>query len=110
MKSENSVTPEDLYIEQLREVVDELNGKVAKLREALSEISKGEGAYSMDPMEHAKNTIENLTSLAKETLKSIYHDNSNKETTQSRQGQRSGRGSSRLRDHGLRTLQIHEGE
>lgn len=39
------------------------------LIEALEEISRGEGAYNEDRLEHANNTIENVKSIAIETLK-----------------------------------------
>lgn len=35
-----------------------------KLEVALQEIAKGEGAFSRDPLEHAKNTIENMKAIA----------------------------------------------
>lgn len=43
--------------------------KYNALIEALEEISKGEGAYNEDKFEHANNTIENMKSIATETLK-----------------------------------------
>ena len=42
--------------------------KYNDLIEALHEISKGEGAYNEDRLEHANNTIENMKSIANETL------------------------------------------
>jgi hypothetical protein len=38
---------------------------VATLQEALSEIEKGEGRYSRDPLTHASNTIEDMRELAR---------------------------------------------
>ena len=43
--------------------------KYNALMEALKEISKGEGAYNEDKLEHANNTIENMKSIATEALK-----------------------------------------
>ena len=42
----------------------------ARLRAALEEIAKGEGAFSRDRLEHATNVIENAIELAKEALRS----------------------------------------
>ena len=42
--------------------------KHSALIKGLHEISKGEGAYNEDRLEHANNTIENLKSIANETL------------------------------------------
>jgi hypothetical protein len=38
---------------------------VATLLKALSEIEKGEGRYSRDPLTHASNTIEDMRELAR---------------------------------------------
>jgi hypothetical protein len=38
---------------------------VATLRQALTEIEKGEGRYSRDPLTHASNTIEDMRELAR---------------------------------------------
>jgi hypothetical protein len=43
---------------------------VATLQEALSEIEKGEGRYSRDPLTHASNTIEDIRALATAALAS----------------------------------------
>lgn len=42
-----------------------------KLREALEEIKKGDGAYDMDKLKHASNCIENMISIAEKALKEI---------------------------------------
>ena len=42
--------------------------KENKLLEVLKEISKGEGAYSIDPLEHAGNTITNMKSIADKAI------------------------------------------
>lgn len=39
-----------------------------KLLEALKEISKGEGAFDVDQLEHASNCIENMKSIANEAI------------------------------------------
>lgn len=46
-----------------------LEAEIAALREALTEISKGEGAYRLDPLEHASNTIDSMKNLALSALK-----------------------------------------
>ncbi len=43
--------------------------EVERLRAALEEISEGKGAYSMDPLEHAGNCIDDMKELAREALK-----------------------------------------
>jgi hypothetical protein len=42
--------------------------ELAKLREALREISMGKGAYSDDRLEHAANTIDDMKRLALQAL------------------------------------------
>lgn len=49
--------------------IDKQAAEIARLREALKEIQKGEGAYSTDQLEHAGNTIENMKNIAREALK-----------------------------------------
>lgn len=39
-----------------------------RYKEALQEITKGEGAYNTDPLIHASNTIENMIEIAKNAL------------------------------------------
>ena len=39
-----------------------------RLKETLEEISKGEGVYSLDQLQHARNTIEAMKRLADEAL------------------------------------------
>jgi hypothetical protein len=41
------------------------------LRTALTEIAKGEGPFSRDPLEHAGNTIDAMKKLASEALRSV---------------------------------------
>ena len=41
------------------------------LLEALKEIAKGEGAFSLDPLKHARNTIENMKFLAEQAIKTV---------------------------------------
>jgi len=50
-------------------VVEEKEAEIKQLREVLEEISKGEGRYSMDKLEHASNTIEDMKELAINALK-----------------------------------------
>lgn len=49
------------------------------LAESLREISKGEGAFSRDPFEHAANTIENAVNIATTAL--AAHAEARKERT-----------------------------
>jgi len=51
---------------------------LAKCREALEEIKLGAGPYSMDPMEHASNTIEAMKELANKALALITGGRRNK--------------------------------
>lgn len=48
--------------------VAELEAEVERLRGALREISKGEGTFSRDPLEHAENVIENQVDIAERAL------------------------------------------
>lgn len=43
--------------------------QIKDLTEALEEISRGEGAYDMEPLKHAGNVIDNLVGIAKQALK-----------------------------------------
>ncbi len=45
--------------------------KKKRLIELLEEIIEGKGAYSLDRLEHASNTIKNMKSLAKEALEIV---------------------------------------
>ena len=54
-------------VKQADELVDVLNGAVG-MREALQEITRGEGAFSRDPLKHAENTIESLMAIAEAAL------------------------------------------
>lgn len=42
--------------------------RIAHLERALHEISLGKGAFSLDPLEHAKNAIENMKGIALNAL------------------------------------------
>jgi len=46
-----------------------MENKEKKLLKALKEISKGEGAYNLDPLKHASNTIDNMKSIALNAIK-----------------------------------------
>lgn len=41
------------------------------LMDAMKEIAKGEGAFSMDKLTHANNTIDNMMSIAKQALSQV---------------------------------------
>jgi hypothetical protein len=43
-------------------------GEIARMRTALTEISKGEGAFSRDQLTHATNCIESMKQLALDAL------------------------------------------
>jgi hypothetical protein len=45
-----------------------------KLINALKEIAKAEGVYSMDRLTHANNTIKNMKSISIEVLKEIEYN------------------------------------
>ena len=49
-------------------VVEDLKEEVELLRDALRQISYGEGRYNSDQLTHAENTIEDMIALAKEAL------------------------------------------
>ena len=49
--------------------VDELHADIERLRRALVEIAKGEGAFSRDPLEHAGNCIDNMKQIAEAALR-----------------------------------------
>ena len=59
--------PCDLCRERIASVVEQNK----QLAEALREIAKGEGAYSMDRLEHASNTIDNMKQLAEAALRLV---------------------------------------
>ena len=48
--------------------IAELRAEIERLEDALKEISKGEGRFSMDRQKHANNTIEDMIGLAKAAL------------------------------------------
>ena len=45
-----------------------LRAEIDKLRAALTEIARGEGAYNRDPLTHASNTIDSMKALAATAL------------------------------------------
>lgn len=47
-----------------------LESQLCRAREALEEIAKGEGAFSLDPLTHASNTIDSMKEIAKQALSS----------------------------------------
>lgn len=47
---------------------DQNQALIKELKRALDEISKGKGAFSLDPLKHAQNTIENMKFLARHAL------------------------------------------
>jgi hypothetical protein len=48
--------------------MDDLMRRNQRLETALIEITKGEGAFSREPLEHATNCIESMKQLAKDAL------------------------------------------
>ena len=50
-------------------LITQLEGKTDALLEALQEIAKGEGAFSLDPQKHANNTIANMKRIATEAIR-----------------------------------------
>ena len=56
-------------LEGMDEEANKLLAENKRLRAALEEIAKGEGAFSRDRLEHATNVIENAIDLAKQALK-----------------------------------------
>lgn len=51
-------------------VVDQRDIEIRRLRSALVEVAKREGAFSRDPLTHANSTIENMASIAEAALSS----------------------------------------
>lgn len=47
---------------------EEADAEIERLRAALEEIAEGKGAYSMDPLEHAGNCIDDMKELARKAL------------------------------------------
>lgn len=45
--------------------------KIEILKQALVEITKGEGAYSKDPLKHAENCINNMIKIATDALSKV---------------------------------------
>ena len=46
----------------------EKDKKIMMLLGALKEIAKGEGAFSLDPLKHAGNTVENMKEIAQNAI------------------------------------------
>ena len=51
-------------------ILDWLEEENARLRQALEEVAEGKGAFSLDSLTHAGNTIENMMSIAERALAS----------------------------------------
>ena len=66
----DTILTQDSEITKLREEVESLKSALRQAGEALKEIKKGEGAFSLDHLTHANNTIENMKSLAEDPLSS----------------------------------------
>ena len=58
-----------LHLHRAREHIADLEKENERLREALQEISKGEGAFNRDPLKHCSNTVEDMKAMAKAALK-----------------------------------------
>ena len=56
-------------VRQLERELTEAQAENEKLRGVLAEIAKGEGRFSLDPLTHAANTIEDMKNLAAHALK-----------------------------------------
>lgn len=63
-KGTRNLSPDDWY--GLME--EYASFKTKELEEALTEIAKGEGAYDMDKLKHASNTIENMKAIANKMI------------------------------------------
>lgn len=50
---------------------DILEAKIDGARKALEEISRGAGAFSRDPLEHANNCIESMRETARKALEAL---------------------------------------
>lgn len=51
-----------------RQAVDEAASEIERLRLALTRVSEGFGAFSTDPLTHAKNCIEEMRQIALDAL------------------------------------------
>jgi hypothetical protein len=57
--------------EEAKRIGNELIEMIKPLIKGLEEIAEPSGAYSVDPLQHANNTIENCKKIAKDLLSSI---------------------------------------
>jgi len=78
-----------MSVQYLQEQVRKLERSVAqlaeenvKLKEALIEIAKGQGRFSLDHFQHCKNTIEDMKDLAVTVLKEAENDKGRPQSTQ----------------------------
>ena len=62
------VPKNDAVTARLRARVTELEAVHAQIQDILTEIARGAGAFSHDPLEHAANCIEAMKELAKEAI------------------------------------------
>jgi ElaB/YqjD/DUF883 family membrane-anchored ribosome-binding protein len=53
---------------------DRLAAEKKKLREALEEITKKEGRFSMDPLEHARNCVDDMAEIAQAALRDTQEE------------------------------------
>jgi hypothetical protein len=51
------------------DLLEKAEAEVERLKEALTDIAKGEGRYNRDPLTHASNTIEDMQALASAALR-----------------------------------------
>lgn len=58
-------------VKKLKEQKMRLEWRIKDLRTALEEVDEGMGAFSLDPLKHASNTIENMKLIA---YKALEHD------------------------------------
>lgn len=61
-------------ISELENELDRLRAEKARLREALKEIELGRGSFSMDPLEHCSNCLEEMKELARAALQETGDD------------------------------------
>ena len=54
--------------EKLTRFAKSAGDEIERLRAALTEVSKGEGAFSRDPLTHASNTVDSMKQIALDAL------------------------------------------